>query len=137
MSMIKEFKDFAMKGNVVDMAVGVIIGGAFGKIIASLVNDVIMPPIGMLMGNVDFSDLGFVLKPAEGDAKAVVLKYGVFVNEVVNFAIVAFAIFMMIKLLNSFKKAEAPAAPTTKACGQCLSNIPLKATKCAFCTSVA
>lgn len=135
--MLKEFKDFAMKGNVVDMAVGVIIGGAFGKIVASLVNDVIMPPIGLLIGNVDFSDLKVTLKEAEGAAKAVTVNYGAFINDVINFVIVAFAIFMMIKLLNSFKKAEAPAAPTTKSCGQCLSTIPIKAIKCAFCTSAA
>ena len=108
--MLKEFKDFAMRGNVVDMAVGIIIGAAFGKIIASLVSDVIMPPIGMLMGNVDFSDL--VLALGEGEAAAT-LNYGLFINTVINFLIIAFAIFMVIKGLNSMKKKEAekPAEP--------------------------
>ncbi len=113
MSMIKEFKEFAMKGNVADMAVGIIIGAAFGKIVSSLVNDVLMPPIGMLIGNVDFSSLGIVLKAAEGTTPAVIMKYGLFVNSIIDFVIVAFAIFLMIRALNSLKKkeAEAPAAP--------------------------
>ena len=108
--MLKEFKDFAMRGNVVDMAVGIIIGAAFGKIIASLVADVIMPPIGMIMGNVDFSDLVMALGEGEG---AATLNYGLFINTVVNFLIVAFAIFMLIKGLNSMKKKEEekPAEP--------------------------
>ena len=108
--MLKEFKDFAMRGNVVDMAVGIIIGAAFGKIIASLVSDVIMPPIGMLMGNVDFSDLAIIL--GEGEAAAT-LNYGLFINTVINFLIIAFAIFMVIRGLNSMKKKEAekPAEP--------------------------
>jgi len=108
--MLKEFKDFAMRGNVVDMAVGIIIGAAFGKIVASLVADVIMPPIGMVMGNVDFSDLSVALGAAEG---AATLNYGLFINTVINFLIVAFAIFMLIKALNSMKKKEEekPAEP--------------------------
>ncbi len=108
--MLKEFKDFAMRGNVVDMAVGIIIGAAFGKIIASLVADVIMPPIGMVMGSVDFSDLSYALGAGEG---AATLNYGLFINTVINFLIVAFAIFMLIKGLNSMKKKEEekPAAP--------------------------
>lgn len=108
--MLKEFKDFAMRGNVVDMAVGIIIGAAFGKIIASLVADVIMPPIGMLMGNVDFSDLAFALGQGEGAAS---INYGVFINTVINFLIVAFAIFMLIRGMNSMKKKEEekPAEP--------------------------
>lgn len=113
MSMIQEFKSFAMRGNVADMAVGIIIGGAFGKIVSSLVNDVLMPPIGMIIGNVDFSNLGVVLKAAEGTAPAVIMKYGLFVNAIIDFVIVAFAIFLMIRALNSLQKkqAEAPAAP--------------------------
>ncbi len=113
MSMMKEFKDFAMRGNVVDMAVGIIIGGAFGKIVSSLVNDVIMPPIGLLLGGVDFSNLLFTLQEAAGDVPAVTLKYGVFVNTVIDFVIVAFAIFMVIRGMNKMKKKqeEAPAAP--------------------------
>ena len=110
MSMMSEFKEFAMKGNVVDLAVGVIIGGAFGKIVSSLVNDVLMPPIGMLMGGVDFSSKAIVLKAAEGDKAEVLLKYGVFVNSVIDFVIVAFVIFMVIKQMNRLKK-EAPPAP--------------------------
>lgn len=114
--MLKEFKDFAMKGNVVDMAVGIIIGAAFGKIIASLVADVIMPPIGMLMGNVDFSELAYALGQGEGAAS---LNYGLFINTIINFLIVAFAIFMLIRGLNSMKKKEEekpaePAKPSTE-----------------------
>ena len=113
MSMMKEFKEFAMKGNVVDMAVGIVIGGAFGKIISSLVQDVIMPPIGVLLGDVDFSNLGFVVKEATETAEAVIVKYGAFLNTIIEFIIIAFAIFMVIKGLNSMKRKEeaAPAAP--------------------------
>jgi large conductance mechanosensitive channel len=113
MSMIQEFKAFAMRGNVADMAVGIIIGGAFGKIVSSLVSDVLMPPIGMIIGGVDFSHLGVTLRAATTDAPAVILKYGLFVNSVIDFVIVAFAIFLMIRALNSLKKkeVEAPAAP--------------------------
>ena len=113
MSMMSEFKDFAMRGNVVDMAVGIVIGGAFGKIVSSFVSDVLMPPIGLLIGGVDFSDLSMTLKEAAGEAEAVVINYGSFVQTVVDFMIVAFAIFMVIKAMNSLKKKEeeAPAAP--------------------------
>jgi large conductance mechanosensitive channel len=133
--MFKEFKEFAMKGNVVDLAVGVIIGGAFGKIISSLVNDVIMPPIGVVLGNVDFSDLKFVLRGATPAAKAASLNYGVFINNVLDFFIVAFCVFLVVKGMNHLKKKEPPPPPHTKECKLCLSNIPLKAVKCAFCTS--
>ncbi len=110
MGMLQEFKEFAMKGNVVDLAVGVIIGGAFGKIVSSLVADVIMPPIGVLMGGVDFTKLGITLKEAvDNKTPAVMLNYGNFIQAVVDFTIVAFAIFMAIKLMNKLKKAEAPA----------------------------
>lgn len=113
MGMMSEFKDFAMRGNVVDMAVGIVIGGAFGKIVSSFVNDVLMPPIGMMMGGVDFSDLAVVLKEASGDVAAVTLNYGSFIQTVVDFIIIAFAIFMVIKAMNNLKKKEeeAPAAP--------------------------
>ena len=113
MSMMKEFKTLAMRGNVIDMAVGIIIGAAFGKIVASLVRDVIMPPIGMLLGGVDFSELTIVLKEAADGAEAVVIQYGVFFNTIIEFVIIAFAIFMVIKGINSMKKKEeaAPAAP--------------------------
>jgi len=113
MSMMKEFREFAMRGNVVDMAVGIIIGGAFGKIVSSLVNDVIMPPIGLLIGGVDFSSLTLTLKNAAGDIPAVTVNYGMFINTVIDFVIIAFAIFMVIKGMNRLKRKEeeAPAAP--------------------------
>jgi large conductance mechanosensitive channel len=146
--MLKEFKEFAMRGNVVDMAVGIIIGAAFGTIIGALVSDVLMPPIGLILGNVDFSNLFLVLKEgkiagpyatvaAAKAAGAVTLNYGVFVNTVVNFLIVAFAIFFLIRGMNSLKKKEeaSAAAPTTKDCPHCLSTIPVKATRCGHCTS--
>lgn len=135
--MLKEFKEFAMRGNVVDMAVGIIIGGAFGKIVSSLVNDVIMPPIGYLMGNVDFSNLAITIKEKTAEAEAVTIKYGVFINTVLDFIIVAFAIFMVIKQMNRLKKVEEEqvAEPTTKECPKCFSEIPIKATRCPSCTS--
>ena len=135
--MFKEFKEFAMRGNVVDMAVGIIIGAAFGRIISSLVNDVIMPPIGLLMGNVDFSELAITLSEKTAEAEAVTIKYGIFINTVLDFLIVGFAIFIVIKQLNRFKKKEeaAPAAPTTKACPRCFTEIPIKAVRCPNCTS--
>jgi large conductance mechanosensitive channel len=113
MGMAQEFKAFAMRGNVVDMAVGIVIGGAFGKIVSSFVNDVLMPPIGMLLGGIDFSSFALTLKEKVGDADAVTLNYGAFVNTVIDFVIVAFAIFMVIKVMNAAKKKEeeAPAAP--------------------------
>jgi large conductance mechanosensitive channel len=113
MSMMKEFRDFAMRGNVVDMAVGIVIGAAFGKIVTSFVNDVLMPPIGIALGGVDFSDLVMTLKAASGDVAAVTLNYGSFIQTVIDFVIIAFAIFMVVKAMNSMKKKEAekPAAP--------------------------
>jgi len=143
--MIKEFKEFAMRGNVVDMAVGIIIGAAFGSIVKSLVDDVLMPVVGLLLGNVDFSNFFFVLKAGKvpgpyatlAEAKAataVVLSYGLFINAIVTFLIVAFAVFLLIKQINSMKK-EVQAAPTTKECPFCLSAVPLKATRCPQCTS--
>jgi large conductance mechanosensitive channel len=149
MGMVKEFKEFAMRGNVVDMAVGIIIGGAFGTIVKSLVSDVIMPPIGLLLGGVDFANLFVVLKEgatsaapyaALADAQtagAVTVNYGVFFNAVISFLIVAFAVFMLIKGLNSMKRQEevAPAEATTKECPFCLSTIAIKAVRCPNCTS--
>ena len=113
MSMMSEFKKFAMRGNVVDMAVGIVIGGAFGKIVSSFVNDVLMPPIGMMMGGVDFKDLAIVLKDAVGETAAVTVNYGMFIQTVLDFLIIAFAIFMVVKAMNNMKKKEeaAPAAP--------------------------
>ena len=142
--MFKEFKEFAMRGNVLDMAIGIIIGAAFGKIVSSFVADVLMPPIGLLLGKVDFSNLFINLSgqtfPSVEAAKAAgaaTLNYGMFLNTVIDFLIVAFAIFLLIKQVNRLmpKKAEAPAAPTTKECPRCLSQIPIKATRCAHCTS--
>lgn len=147
--MFKEFREFAMRGNVVDMAVGIIIGAAFGAIVKSLVDDVIMPPIGLLLGNVDFANLYVVLKEGAeatapyaslADAKtagAVTLNYGVFINAVVSFTIVAFAVFMLVRTMNRLRAKEetAPAEPTTKECPHCCSAIPLKATRCPYCTS--
>ncbi len=144
--MLKEFKEFAMRGNVLDMAIGIILGTAFGKIVSSMVEDVIMPPIGLLLGKVDFSSLFLNLsgQPVASLAEAktaglATLRYGMFVNNVINFIIVAWVIFLFVKGINQlFKKQEAkpaPAAPTTKDCPYCLSAIPLKATRCAHCTS--
>jgi len=106
MGMMSEFKSFAMRGNVIDMAVGIVIGGAFGKIVSSFVNDVLMPPVGMLIGGVDFSDLSIVLKAATEEAEAVTMKYGAFIQTVLDFAIIAFAIFVVVKAMNSMKKKE-------------------------------
>ncbi|MCG3120525.1 MAG: Large-conductance mechanosensitive channel [bacterium] len=135
MAMMKEFKEFAMRGNVVDLAVGVIIGGAFGQIVSSFVNDVLMPPLGLLTGGVDFSKLMITLKEAADPAQAVHLKYGVFINTVINFLIVAFAIFLMIRTINRLKRKEEalPAVPTTKECPECLMTIPLNAKRCGHC----
>lgn len=137
MGMLKEFKEFAMRGNVVDMAVGIIIGGAFGKIVSSFVKDVIMPPIGLLLGNVDFSNLAITLQEKTAEAEAVKIKYGVFINTVLDFIIVAFAIFIVIKQMNRLKRKEEapPPVPTTKECPKCFSTIPIKATRCPNCTS--
>ena len=114
MGMMKEFRDFAMRGNVVDMAVGIVIGGAFGKIVTSFVNDVLMPPIGMAIGGVDFSDLAITLKEAAGEAEAVTLNYGAFIQTVLDFVIIAFAIFMVVKAMNNLKKKEEAAPPPPK-----------------------
>ena len=146
--MLEEFKKFAMKGNMVDMAVGIVIGAAFGAIVKSLVSDILMPPIGILMGNVNFSDLFVVLKEgttpgpfatlaAAKDAGAVTLNYGLLINTVVNFLIVAFAIFFVVRGINRLKAQEEapPAEPTTKECPLCLSTVPIKATRCGHCTS--
>jgi large conductance mechanosensitive channel len=138
MSLLKEFKSFAMRGNVVDMAVGIIIGAAFGKIISSLVSDILMPPIGVLIGGMDFSSLGITIKEAAVDHAAVVIKYGMFINILIDFLIVAFAMFMIIQGMNRLvKKPEpAPAIPTTKECPECMMVIPINAKRCGHCTAV-
>lgn len=133
--MLKEFKEFAMKGNVVDMAVGIIIGAAFGKIVSSLVSDVIMPPIGVLVGGADFSNLSITLKAASEGIEAVTMNYGVFINSIIDFVIVAAAIFFVIKMINKLRREEPSAAPTEKDCTYCLSKIPVSATKCKCCAS--
>ncbi len=111
MGILKEFQDFAVKGNVLDMAVGIIIGGAFGTIVKSLVDDVIMPPIGLLLGGVDFSNFALTLKAAEGEAPAVAIKYGAFLNNIISFLVVAWAVFMLVKAMNNFKKKQEAAPP--------------------------
>ena len=142
--MLKEFKEFIMRGNVLDMAVGIIIGIAFGAIVTSLVNDVLMPPIGLLLGKVDFSNLFINLSGtryatvAEArQAGAAIIAYGSFINVVINFLIVALVIFLLVRQVNKMKRKPevVPAAPTTKECPYCLSSIPLKATRCPHCTS--
>ena len=146
--MLKEFKEFAIKGNVIDMAVGIIIGAAFGTIVNSLVQDVIMPPIGLLLGNVDFSNIFAVLKEgkvagpyasvaAAKAAGAVTINFGVFVNTIISFILVAFAVFLLVRTINKLRRQEEapPAVPTTKECTYCFSTIPIKATRCPNCTS--
>ncbi len=146
--MLQEFKKFALKGSVFDMAIGIIVGGAFTPIVKSLVNDLIMPPIGLLLGNVDFSDLFIVLRRGAeatapyatledaSEAGAVTLNYGLFVNSIVSFLIVTLAVFFLVKNINRWKdEEEAPATPTTKDCPFCLSSVPIPATRCPQCTS--
>jgi large conductance mechanosensitive channel len=140
--MLKEFKEFAMRGNVLDMAVGIILGAAFGKIVTSFVEDIIMPPLGMLIGKVDFSNLfvtlgagSFATLKAARDAGAATVNYGLFFNHVFNFLIVAFAILLMIKQVNRLKREQAPAPATTKDCPYCVTPMPIKATRCPHCTS--
>ena len=146
--MIKEFREFAMRGNVVDMAVGIIIGAAFGTVIQSLVADLIMPPIGLLLGNVDFANLFVVLKPgaaagpylslaAAKGAGAVTLNYGIFVNTVISFLTIVFAVFLLIRSINRLRRQEEAAPPeqSTKDCPYCLSIVPVKAVRCSHCTS--
>ncbi|MBV9464347.1 MAG: large conductance mechanosensitive channel protein MscL [Verrucomicrobiae bacterium] len=145
MKVFKEFRDFIARGNVVDLAVAVVIGASFGRIVTSLVEGLIMPPIGMLTGRIDFTSLFWVLDSSKGvpaslaEAKAKgipVLAYGQFLNDVINFLIVAFVIFMIVRQYNRLRSPETPAAsPTTKDCPYCLSAIPIKATRCAHCTS--
>jgi len=145
--MLKEFKEFALKGNVIDMSVGIIIGASFGKIVSSFVGDILMPPLGLLLGRVDFSSLFINISGKEyaslHEAKAAgaaTLNYGQFINNIIDFVLVAFALFMLIRWvnkLNRVKVAEAPpAAPTTKECPECLSAIPILARRCALCTAV-
>lgn len=140
--MLKEFKEFAMRGNVLDMAVGIIIGAAFGKIVTSLVNDILMPPFGLVLGKMDFSNLFLNISgtsyPSLAAAKAAgaaTINYGIFINNVIDFLIVAFVIFLLIRQVNRWNKPAPAAAPPTKDCPYCASAIPLKATRCPLCTS--
>jgi large conductance mechanosensitive channel len=142
--MLKEFREFALKGNVIDMAIGVIIGAAFGKIVSSIVSDILMPPIGLLMGKVDFASLFITLSggpyPSLTAAKAAgapTINYGVFLQTILDFVIVAFVVFLLVKQVNWLRRQPqvSPAPPTTKDCPHCLSSIPIKATRCAHCTS--
>jgi len=140
--MLKEFKEFALRGNVLDMAIGIILGVAFGRIVTSFVEDILMPPLELLLGKVDFSNLFFSLTGKHFDtlaaakaAGAPTLNYGLFVNHIFNFVIVAFAIFLLVRQVNRLKRPEAAAAPTTRECPLCLSQIPIKAIKCAHCTA--
>ena len=140
--MFKEFKEFAMRGNVLDMAVGIIVGAAFGRIITSLVSDVIMPPIGLLLGKVDFSGLFLNISGKSYDtlaaakaAGAATINYGTFLNTVIDFITVAFVIFLLVRQINRWNKPAPAAAPTTKECPYCVSAIPIKATRCPNCTS--
>lgn len=140
--MLKEFKEFAMRGNVLDMAVGVIIGAAFGGIVTSLVNDILMPPIGLVLGKVDFVNLFISLSgrsypslKAAREAGAATLNYGLFFNTVLNFLIVSFAIFLLIRQVNRLRRPEAAPAPATRDCPYCLMSVPVRATRCPHCTS--
>ena len=146
--MFKEFKEFAMRGNVVDMAVGVVIGAAFGAIVTSLVNDLLMPVLGLILGDADFTNLFFVLREGSvpgpygtlalaQEAGAITLNYGLFINSVISFLIIAFAIFLLIRAINRLQRQEEapPAEPTTKECTYCFSEIPIQATRCPNCTS--
>ncbi len=140
--MLKEFKEFAMRGNVLDMAIGIILGAAFGKIVTSLVSDILMPPIGLLLGKVDFSSMFVNISGQQfaslADAKkagAAVISYGVFINTVIDFVIVAFVIFLLVRQINKLERPKAAPAASTKECPYCLSGIPLKAVRCPQCTS--
>jgi large conductance mechanosensitive channel len=140
--MFKEFKEFAMRGNVIDLAVGIVIGAAFGSIVTSFVNDILMPPIGLLLGKIDFSNLFITLSGqpyktlAEAKAGgAVTLNYGLFVNTAINFLIIAFSIFIVVKQVNKFKKPAPAAQPATKICNFCKTEIPIEAIRCPHCTS--
>jgi large conductance mechanosensitive channel len=134
--MLKEFKEFVMRGNVIDMAVGIVVGIAFGKIITSLVNDVIMPPIGLLLGKVDFSNLVITLRTQTAQSAAVTIKYGAFINTIINFIIIAFVMFIVIRQANHLTKfGQKPTESATKDCPYCYTKIPVKASRCSGCTA--
>ena len=142
--MLKEFRDFIARGNVIDLAVAVVIGAAFGKIVTTFAEGILLPPIGLVTAGIDFTNLFYVLDSSRGipasvaDAKAKsipIIAYGQLITDIINFVIIAFAVFLLVRQVNRLKSRQAEPAPTTKACPQCLSTIPLKATRCAFCTS--
>ena len=140
--MLKEFKEFTIRGNVVDMAIGIIIGAAFGRIVSSFVKDVVMPPIGLALGDVNFADLfinlskqSYATLELAKKAGAATINYGIFINTLIDFVIIAFVIFLVIRQMNRMKKEPPPADPNTKDCPHCLSSIPIQATKCGHCTS--
>jgi large conductance mechanosensitive channel len=133
--MIKEFREFIMRGNVMDLAIGIVIGGTFAKIVTSLVNDILMPPIGLILAGIDFKNLSVTLKSATDTHKAVNLNYGMFINAVIDFVIIAFVIFLVIKVINRLKREKPAVTPSTKPCPQCLETIHIDAKKCKFCAS--
>jgi large conductance mechanosensitive channel len=135
MGMLKEFKEFAVKGNVVDLAVGIIIGAAFTGIVQSLVNDILMPPLGWAIGQIDFSQLAIALPARSAEGEPVTINYGKFINAFINFLLVAFAVFLLVKQINRLKRKESPPAPNTKNCPYCVSPMDLKATRCPHCTA--
>jgi large conductance mechanosensitive channel len=135
MAMLKEFKEFAVKGNVVDLAVGIIIGAAFTGVVQSLVNDILMPPLGWVVGNIDFSQLAIELPVKSASGEPVTINYGKFINAIINFLLVAFAVFLLVKQINRLKRKETPPAPNTKNCPYCISAMDMKATRCPHCTA--
>jgi large conductance mechanosensitive channel len=137
MKIIKEFKEFAMRGNVLDLAVGIIIGAAFGKVVSSMVNDMLMPPIGVVVGGLDFSHLAFTIRESSTTHPAAMLRYGVFINNLIDFIIVSTAVFLLIKIVNRVKRADqAASTPSTKICPECAMSIPAGAKRCGYCTTV-
>jgi large conductance mechanosensitive channel len=135
MGILKEFKEFAVKGNVIDLAVGIIIGAAFTGIVKSLVDDILMPPLGWLVGNIDFAQLAVVLPVESAKGDSVTINYGKFINALINFMLVAFAVFLLVKQINRLKRKEIPPAPNTKNCPYCISVMDIKATRCPHCTA--
>jgi len=135
MSLVKDFRDFANRGNLIDLAVAVVLGGAFGKIVNSIVNDIIMPPIGLLIGGIDFSAMRIVIKNSPVPEEVVSINYGMLINVIVNFLIIAWCVFIILRFIKRFQKKEEAAAPTTKKCPECAMSIPIEAKKCGYCTT--
>jgi large conductance mechanosensitive channel len=135
MSLVKDFRDFANRGNLIDLAVAVVLGGAFGKIVNSIVNDIIMPPIGLLIGGIDFSAMKIVIKDSAVPGEVVSINYGMLINVIVNFLIIAWCVFIILRVIQRFQKKEEAAAPTTKKCPECAMAIPIEAKKCGYCAT--